>query len=301
MYKSTAVAALGLGLVCWVFFTFPVTRELQPPHRMALLKAPLYLCTPFSRRTPPISVVLPPPTRCLRPNRAAAAGRAEPSPSAGAPLSFPRSGRGQPSPRRRKAARRWRPGNNGESREEREPRLSFRRPRRYRRPAPLTAAWATPLRRGARAGSHPARRLAGPGTAPSMLPTAACPEPAPLTGDPRSPLKSPGQSLPVPRRAAEGTHGFNLSLSSLFLRAAHPQTLPPPGATACRRASGSARLARRQPRSPEPIPGSAVRASRPMAALSPSAGCPRPPAAAAAADTAAGPPRPPARPSPRRP
>lgn len=85
----------------------------------------------------------------------------------------------------------------------------------------------------------PGRASSGPAAAScglarhSALPRAACPEPAPLPGDPRSPLESPG---PAPRcRGHPRVYSRSHSLAPELSR---PRT-----------ASGAARLARRQPRS----------------------------------------------------
>lgn len=229
---------------------------------MALLKTPLYLCTRFLAGAPPTSC-------CVRAHQLAggpAAGRAEPLGGSSSLLPSLRPGK----PRRRKAARRRRPGNNGERPEEREPRLRFLRPRRPAPLPPLPAASRTPLCRGARAaaGGLPPRSLPGRHS-PSALPTAACPEPAPLTADPRSPLKCPRQvcqfSAALPRAPAD--------------LLSQPRIPKPsrPRREACWRTSGAARLARRQPRS-RAYPGVGGAGRPAYGSPHPSAGCPRPPA-----------------------
>lgn len=84
------------------------------------------------------------------------------------------------------------------------------------------------------------------GAAPSVFPTAACPEPPPpAAGRPSLTLGIPRASPPVPRRADEGTQGFTLSLS--LSQPLTPKTLPPPAPEPLPKGRvGLPRLARRQ-------------------------------------------------------
>lgn len=202
---------------------------------MALLKTPLYLFTRFLAGPPE---PLPASTVCVLGGQ-----RGEHSLSAGALLSFPRCGLASPAAGKRRE--KPLPGNNGERLERRQPRTLCLRPRSRRflrprspfcwgAPAPLTAGPRRPLPRYRR-------------------------QPAPLTGDPRSPLASPA---PRCRRH-----------SRLYSFGRSPPNSPAHGA---KRVGGQVGL-RAWPAAspaPEPIPGSAERAGRPMGTLTPAPDAP---------------------------
>lgn len=212
------------------------------------------LIYPFARRTPPSCCVRAHPLAGGPP--AAAAGRAEPLGGSSSLLPSLRPGK----PRRRKAARKEAAGEQwGAPGAEAAPAALPPAPPPPPPPGPAPAASCGLARRSAgERGPPPAgcRPALLPGRRdPSTLPTAAGPEPAPLTGDPRSPLKSP-------RQACQFSAALPRAPADLLAQPLTPKLSRPTAR------SGAARLARRQPRS-RAYPGSAVRAGRPMGALSP--------------------------------
>lgn len=227
---------------------------------MALLKTPLYLFTRLLAGPPRAAACERTRLRGARRRR-----RGEQSRSAGALLSFPRSARASPAGGKRREKRR--PGNNGQRLEERQPRLRFLRPRR--RPAPLPPL---PAASHAALPGSAGRRRRGAAAPLSCLADAAppCYLRQPLTGDPRSPLKSP-------RQACQFSAALPRAPADLLAQPLTPKLSRPTARSGAGGASGAARLARRQPRS-RAYPGVGGAGGPAYGSPQPSAGCPRPPA-----------------------